>query len=171
MRAGELIDLYLNEGRLTELPRKVVAYHVGRELTGGKFSLKYVGSGEGAVPDAFRPLGDGIYFATERNIALLYKKYVMVPFLYTVSLDARRLYNPTEGTPLRIREELLKRRGAITGGRELRASELHKVLDRVIASMIKDGTISGQWVNLPAGGQEIAVTDPRIIKVISTETI
>ena len=170
IEARELIAS-ICEARLVNLPRKVIAYHVGSELRGGRFSLKYVGSGEGRVPGAFRPLGDGIYFATEEFIARLYTKYVPEPVLYTVQLDTRRLYNPTLGTPLNIRAELFKRRDAITGGRDLRVSELHRVLDKITLGMIKDRTISGQWDNLPAGGQELAVTDLSVVKIIKSERI
>jgi len=69
------------------LPPTVVAYHCGSKLTGGKFSVDYIGSGEGLLA-----LGPGIYFATDKDTAMLYCKYVRDPWFYTVEVRTSGLY-------------------------------------------------------------------------------
>lgn len=158
------------------LPKsKITAYHCGRKLQGGKFSLKFVGSGERGGLLAHGP---GIYFATDPGMARVYCKYTAEPILYKVELDGNKLYDGSRGDPRwndaleEITEGLAAERGlkrAPDGGpmhgggwigslfRMVGRDETYKILKRL--------GIGGAYSAL-ASGYEIAVYDPSIIKIV-----
>jgi len=136
---------------------KIIAYHGGSLLSNNEFSLKHLGSGEGMAA-----LGKGIYFATNKNIAKLYCKNSSNPVLYTVEIETDSLYNPVKGIPKEIADKIWD-----VAGNGASSKELDKARDIVEKEM----GIKGHYIDLPAGGLEIAVFDPSIIKIIDKEGI
>jgi len=180
----ENIDKILSEGRkLTG--SKVIAWHCGRKLKGGRFSTDHIGTGEGDSA-----LGPGIYFATERSVAEMYCRHHREPVLYKVEFPTRDLYSNQTGEPKRLLErlkalvkDLLPRYGVDKWGEgELRlprgsslkhgpgmAGDIVRALGgkRAREEFLKIG-LKGLWVSLPAGGFEISVFDPSIVTILDS---
>ena len=152
---------------------ETIAYHCGRDIGSGLFSLSFIGSGEGYHSP---PLGPGIYFATNENIARMYCKYVKNPVFYEVSIPTSGLYNSSWGTPKNLRDnvyELFNRESEARKWRDRKTNPILQLVDMMgadhaIKSLINAG-INGAWEDLPAGGKEIAVFNPSIIKIIRKE--
>ncbi|MGA1354479.1 MAG: hypothetical protein ACO32I_06875 [Candidatus Limnocylindrus sp.] len=67
----------------------VEAYHCGGDIGYGQFSLKFLRTGEGWQGQM--PLGDGIYFATDPEVARLYCKHAAQPVFYRVRISTRNM--------------------------------------------------------------------------------
>jgi hypothetical protein len=100
----------MNKARLIELNNLIKsageliqAFHCGRDIGDGKFSIDYLGSGEGMAI-----LGPGIYFITSQSIAEVYSKHHDVPFLYSVMIDKANFYEGNTGKPEHCRDSLFK---------------------------------------------------------------
>jgi hypothetical protein len=158
------------------LPGKVTAYHCGRPLKGGRFSLSTAGSGEG-----LSALGPGIYFATEPHIARLYCKYVRNPIFYTVKIDTRGIYDAVWGVPKKLREPVQKLAAKIAAEKGLKELPMGRRLThgpghigavfRALGSAsglkaLRGAGVTGAYEKLPVGGFEIAVYDPAIVTMV-----
>lgn len=186
----EDIDDLLLEGRYN-LPPVVTAYHCGRELDGGSFSLSYAGSGEG-----MQALGPGIYFATEEPVAELYCKYARDPYMYTVEIPTKGLYYAQQGVPEHFREplkalrdDLIDKHGEydklwgeyrLPSARELQygpgyIGRIFKLLGpKKTISLLGEIGIDGLYAKLGAyagGAFEIAVYDPSIIRIVDVSPV
>lgn len=159
----------------------IIAYHCGKDIGNGSFSLNFIGSGEGYRRP---PLGPGIYFATNENIARMYCKYANAAaqgsVFYEVSIPTSGLYNQSWGTPTNLMnavEELFKHELETRNIRQ-RINMTDRILQLVdimgaqaaAAALVKAG-VNGAWTKLPAGGEEIAVFNPSIITIIRKEKI
>lgn len=67
----------------------VLAYHCGRDIGRGSFSLRFLRTGEGWRGQM--PLGDGIYFATNPRIALRYCRNIPKPYMYRVRITKENM--------------------------------------------------------------------------------
>lgn len=156
--------------------KTITAYHCGRRLVGDRFDPKYVGTGEGMTA-----LGPGIYFADNRNIALMYCKYVDEPYLYTVKLDATGLYDPVWGEPPHLRDAVVDLvdsfdlddpyrgvRRTVHGPASTGAVFKHLGPEGGRAAL-KDVGVTGIFERLPSDALEIAVYDPDIIEIVDIE--
>lgn len=167
-----LKEIYLKETNVLA-GSSIIAYHCGQDIGSGLFSLNFMGSGEGYNRP---PLGPGVYFATNENVGRLYCKYVKNPFFYEVSIPTGGLYNQTWGTPENLRDiviDLFKRESEERNWRDRGTSAILQLVDMMgaeqAARALVGAGINGAWTNLPAGGKEIAVFDPSIIKIIRKE--
>lgn len=159
----------------SELPAPyVTAYHCGRDIGTESFSLKFLGTGEGYKSP---PLGPGIYCATKENIARIYCKYAKDAVLYEVRIPTKGLYSERWG-PAHLSNaviELFERESKRHKWRDRLTSRILQLVDmmgakQAASELVKVG-VKGAWENLADGanGQEIAVFDPSIIKIIRKE--
>lgn len=171
------VDGARKEAAITKnLPSHVTAYHCGRDIGDGPFSLDHLGSGEGWK--GVMPLGPAIYFATNKNIAMRYCKYSDESYLYEVSIPTSGLYNSTWGTPIDLKDRL---REAVVDAEDLTGKkikhsmggtkDLFSLLGNDAHEFLRDAGCTGSWTNLAAGGEEIGVYDPSIIEIVNKEPI
>lgn len=165
-------------GQGKPLPPKVTAYHCGPKIQ--KFSLKYVGSGEG-----MSALGPGIYFATEKFVAANYCKYARNSYMTEVLIATRGLYDAIWGIPLNLRESLHVATDALAHemGKKrlppgLRLTHGPGVIGEVFRhfgaqkgrEFLVDLGVTGAYENLKSDlGFEIAVYDPSIVRIVRSE--
>ena len=165
----------------------ITAYHGGSKLSGDKFSLDHIGSGEG-----IGVLGPGVYFMDRERGAKSYLKYARGPaYLYTVELDTSDFYNLTTGLPERFRGPVsalinqvkesgiarLNHYGDIAGVSlfdhgKYPIGELVKTFGRSEGreKLLSIG-IKGLIEILPGGQQELCAFDMSTIKMVNAEQI
>lgn len=156
-----------------------IAYHCGSKPPSQNFYdfRKYLRSGEG-----MGILGPGIYFASNYDVAKRYCRHVKKPFLYKVEINATDFYdygfnrNPhvLQRLQAAVKEAGFNYSDHLETGDSLRYGRgwigyLNKKLgtDRALDLLLKHG-VRGQieWIHW---FWELAVFDPRVIRVISWE--
>jgi len=189
MNLIENIDQLLTEAKLGG---KATAYHVGRQLKGGQFRISATGSGEAQAtgkmskskrrnPMSFGALGPAVYFATSDEVARMYTKYTQGQgvFLYTCSINTQNMVNEAKGIgPRRILDALSGERALIEDQIKFKgAGTITSMFDvlgmRETFKRLKSMGCTGQYVSFSTFGgfTEIAVYDPKVIKIESAQEL
>lgn len=174
MNKSRLIEI----NNLTKYAGEIIqAFHCGRDIGDGKFSIDHLGSGEGMAI-----LGPGIYFITRQSTAEKYSRHHDVPFLYSVTIDATNFYEDNTGNPEHCRESLFKiiddlelklgrkvknkNHESLTYGRgsigDINKAVGHKECNRLLIENGIDGAIE----KLPGGDIELCVFNTSCIKSV-----
>lgn len=156
----------------------MTAYHCGSKFE--NFSTDFSGTGEGN-----RLLGPGIYFATEEQIALLYSKYAKGDaYLYEAEIDTTNFYcfgylwnrNAAQSEIVAKRiDEIGEKLGidtqrqvgfyAMEKGRPPIGNLVHKLGWQKALQVLVQNNVQGAMENIAAGGMEMTVFDPSIIRL------
>jgi hypothetical protein len=158
----------------------ITAYHCGKDIGEGSFSLSFLGTGEGWGRWRM-PLGPGIYFHTDPTVAAHYCKYNNEPFIYKVTIPTEGLLGPdarfTENQD--IIGKLIEVLDIVTEDakekfpwafrwrtRRLELNDIGKLygVDKIKEVLVASG-VTGRWTTV-AGGEEIAIYDTSIINII-----
>ncbi len=141
--------------------RMLTLYHVGAPNI-EKWDLNHVGTGEGSI----RPMGDGIYFASERKVALRYAKYQKEPWLYTVQVPADEIYHSLTGKPEHLRDRIVQHSKDIPGW----DPSVNKILNKKGPKFLSSLGVSGARKNL-TNGYEVCIYDPNAIRTVSAKPL
>jgi hypothetical protein len=177
-----IIDEYLK--KCLALSGTIEAWHCGRDLVGGVFSLDYLRTGEG-----INYLGPGIYFIDNEELALRYAKYVDKAFIYKCSFPVDGLYDSNRGEPLHLREKMMELSHKLAKDFGLKdwtyvnptssfdygkhtIGFLHQKFgrDKAIA-VLKEIGINGAYEILGGGVAEYCIFDTNIISVVEKKEV
>jgi hypothetical protein len=162
----------------------IEAWHCGRDLQGGSFSLDYLRTGEGV-----NYLGPGIYFIDSKQTALRYARYVDKAFIYKCSFSVDGLYDSNRGQPVHLREKMqelndkLVKDFGLKNWTHVDPSSSFKYGKHTIGflnekfgrdkalSILKEIGINGAYEVLPGGETEYCIFDTGSIQVIDKATV
>lgn len=161
----------------SELSEQLRAYHGGALFE--RFSLDFIGQGEGRASTMKPALGPGIYFSDCKEIAELYVKYATSEAaIHEVILSTNNLHNIDGPNPEfgRILSDVIEKIGLDKKDPEFRYYGFYRGIFKLYgikkaATLFVQNGIDGVYEKLPSGCLEISIINPEVIKTISVTKV